>query len=987
MNFLLSEAEGRQAGPERRWRFPCPALAGIGTALALAVAVAMAAPVQAQETGIISGQVIQQGSMQPVAAAQVSVVGTGLGMVTAQNGTFRIVNVPAGTQTVRVQRIGFEQQDQEVTVQAGQTVEVNFTMVSAALGLDEIVVTGTAGAARRREVGNTISQLNMEQVREPPSNVDALLQGRVPGMTVMQSSGMAGSGGMIRLRGNVSVAMSNQPLIYVDGVRMRSDGFAKNVPPVGFAGRSGNDVASPLNNINPNDIERIEVIKGAAATTLYGTEAAAGVIQIFTRQGTDGAAIWTAQVDQGVAWMRPFGPDPADRPPSEPAETLAGGTSDFLFINPWLRNAHQQNYSLSVRGGGQNLQYFMSGSLTDNDGVLPLDNEDRKVVRGNFTFSPLEGLQVRWNTSFTQNSISNTPAGNNAHGLTLNAFRRDANYRGEETREAIDPLLNQSITSDLDHLVTGVTITHTFSPNFTNRLTVGYDQAQQNNRNLRPFGFELAPGGILSDGRYRFATLTADYVGTYDFRIRPELRSSFSWGAQSVTVDEESTIAYGEDFPGPGVPVVDAAGQTLGFESRERVVNAGFFFQNLFDFRNKYFLTLGVRVDGNSAFGQDLGLEAYPKASASYVISDEDFWNPDWGQLKLRAAWGESGRAPGAFDAVRTYDPVGWGGQPAFFSQNVGNPNLGPERTAELEFGFDGSFFDDRLGLDFTWFKQETRDALFEVRQIPSLGFLGNQLENVGKMENTGVEVSANFAAIERANLGWDVGLSLSTLNSKVLSLGGAPEFNLGSFGWIVEGQPAPVIRSACITNPEELADPIIEADCIHGPNQPTHIIQGNTTVRLPRGLTLSARGEFQGGHYIYNGPAFNAISRSVRYPDCFEAYRIQETQGNDAVPAKWRPGCINVAEARADFYVNRSDFFKLRELTLQVPVPDQVIPQGSRATLTLSGRNLWRWTHSDWVTLEPEMAGNTGFDTQVRALTEHIPPPASFLASLRVTF
>ncbi len=985
MNFLSSAAERRGAGPERRWRLPGSIFTGIGAAAALALAAAM--PAQAQDTGIIIGQVVQQGNMQPLAAAQVSIVGTGLGMVTAQNGSFRIVNVPAGTHTVRVQRIGFEQRDQEVTVQAGATVEVEFSLPSVALGLDEIVVTGTAGAARRREVGNTITQLTADDIREPPQSVDALLQGRVPGMSVMQSSGMAGSGAMIRLRGNVSVAMSNQPIIYVDGVRMRSDGFARNYPPVGFAGRSGNDVASPLNNINPNDIERIEVIKGAAATTLYGTEAAAGVIQIFTRQGSDGAAVWTAQVDQGVAWMQPFGPDPADRPPSEPAETQAGGTSDFLFINPWLRNAHQQSYSLSVRGGGQNLQYFMSGSLTDNDGVLPLDNEDRTVVRGNFTFAPMQGLQLQWNTSFTRNEISNTPAGNNAHGLTLNAFRRDANYRGEETREAIDPLLNQSITTSLNHLVTGFTATHTFSPRFTNRLTVGYDLAEQNNRNLRPFGFDLAPDGILSDGRYRFATLTADYVGTFDFRISDELRSSFSWGGQSVTSDEESTLAYGEDFPGPGVPVVSSAGTTLGFESRQRVVNAGFFVQNLFDIRDKYFLTVGVRVDGNSAFGEDLGLEVYPKASFSYVISDEDFWNPDWGQMKLRAAWGQSGRAPGAFDAVRTYDPVGWGGQPAFFPQNVGNPELGPERTTELEFGFDGSFFDNRLGLDFTWFRQETNDALFNVRQIPSMGFLSSQLENVGALENKGLEISANFAAVERADWGWDVGASLSTVNSEVLSLGGVPEFSLGGFGWVVEGQPVPVIRSDCITNPDELADAEIQSNCIHGPNQPTHIIQGNTSIRFPGGVTLSGRGEYQGGHFIYNGPAFNAISRSVRYPDCFEAYKIAETQGPEFVPAKWRPGCMNVSATRSDFYVNRGDFFKLRDVTLSIPVPDQLSPAGSRATLTLSARNAFKWVNSDWVTLEPEMAGNDGFDTAVRSLTEHIPPPASFLASLRVTF
>src|SRR5690606_30143513 len=168
---------------------------------------------------------------------------------------------------------------------AGQTAVTDFVLDEQALGLDEIVVTGTAGAARRREVGNTIAQINVSDVVAPPPNIDQLLQGRAPGLMVNQGNGSIGSGGQIRLRGAVSVSQSNQPIIYVDGVRVRSDPYARNISPTEGAGRGGNVTASPLNDINPNDIERIEILKGSAASTLYGTEASAGVIQIFTRRG------------------------------------------------------------------------------------------------------------------------------------------------------------------------------------------------------------------------------------------------------------------------------------------------------------------------------------------------------------------------------------------------------------------------------------------------------------------------------------------------------------------------------------------------------------------------------------------------------------------------------------------------------------------------------------------------------------------------------
>lgn len=975
------------------WRRGAPTLALAGL-LSLA-----AAGTAAAQTGTIAGAVVGQEDGRPLSAVQLHLVGTGLGTLSNVNGRYLIINVPVGTHTIVALRIGFGTQEIEITVGAGQTTVQNIQLTIEALGLDEIVVTGTAGASRRREIGNTIAQINLSEVNEPPLSVDALLQARVPGMTVMQSSAASGGGARIRLRGNVSVAMSNQPILYVDGIRVRSDAFHKNVPATGYPGRSGNDVASPLNDINPGDIERIEIIKGAAATTLYGTEAAAGVIQIFTKRGHRGQARWTASIEQGVAYTLPFG-FTGELPPSEPAALASGATPAFLYIDPWLRNAWQQKYSLSVAGGGERFLYFVSGSFEDDEGVMPKDTQTKYVVRGNFTFNPFEELQLQWNTSYTNNDISNTAAGNNAHGLTLNAFRREANYLGSELFEDIDPFTDQEITTQIDHIITGMTATHSPTANFTHRLTVGYDLASQENRNLRPFGFVRAPRGIINDSRSEFTTLTFDYVATYRLGLTDAIRSSLSWGGQSITSKTEQTVAYGQDFPGPGEPVVTSAGTTLGFEFRERVINAGFFVQNVFDINNKYFITGGLRIDGNSAFGENLGLQAYPKVSASWVASDEDFWKPGWGTLKVRGALGQSGRAPGAFDAVRTFDPVGFGGAPAFFPRNVGNADLGPERTTEWEVGFDGAFADNRLVLEFTYYNQKTSDALFFVSQIPSNGFGGSQLENVGTLKNTGIELVASAMLLRGQNWSWELGGSVYTNSSEVGLPEEVPNFQVGSNGWILDGEAVPTMRGDCVTNADALAEPIYEEDCIYGPNQPTHIIGGFTTVGLPGGLTLSARGEFQGGHFIYDGAAWNAVRRSVSWAGCFDAYRINETTGRDGVTALDRARCLDVGGPNHvdELFIYPAEFFKLRELTLNVPIPDRWLPAGEGATLTVSGHNVWRWVNDDFPVFEPEMGNNndnneisrdgaSSGDFLVTSIFEHVPPPATWTVALRWSF
>src|SRR5205809_6499792 len=293
-----------------RWR---PRLSGAVAAVVVASLFSLDAVSLAARTGTIEGKVTAVNSGEPIAGAEVAIPGLNLGARAGADGSFKLLNVPVGLRELRILAIGYKVVTLRLTVSADSASTVTVQLAPSLLQLDAVVVTGTAGQARVREIGNSIAQVNLSQVKDPPANMDQLLQARAPGLSVMQTSGMAGEGAQIRLRGAVSVSQSNQPIVYIDGIRVRSEGYRRNRPPFddsnSNAFRGANYQASPLNDINPADVDHIEVIKGSAASTLYGTEAAAGVIQIFTKHGGTGAPRWSFETGQGIAQLRPFGTD------------------------------------------------------------------------------------------------------------------------------------------------------------------------------------------------------------------------------------------------------------------------------------------------------------------------------------------------------------------------------------------------------------------------------------------------------------------------------------------------------------------------------------------------------------------------------------------------------------------------------------------------------------------------------------------------------
>lgn len=920
----------------------------------------------AQDTGAVVGEVVDRETGRPLAGAQVHVPGSAIGTVTDESGRYRIAAVSAGSTVLEAQLLGYRTEEARIVVPAGGTATHRFALQWEFLNLDAIVATGSASGAREREVAWSVGRIEPGEVAEPVTTVDQLLAARLPGVTVQQGSGLAGSGSQIRLRGNVSVALGNEPLVYVDGVRVRSEGYPKNRPHVGDGLSGPNDTASPLSDLNPADIERIEVIKGPAATTLYGAEAASGVIQIFTKRGAPGPPAWSAQVDQGVDRVLEFGTE----------------RSPYLGLDPWLNDSWRQQYNLSVSGGGA-LRYYVSAGFSGSSGLLPNDEENRFTLRANFDAEPAPRLAVRLSASHAVHGIRSTSAGIHPNSLIVNVLRGETNYIGDTTRQGIDRLLEYRIDTDIDHTLLALTATHATTSALTNRVALGYDRAASRFWQLRPVGYVLAPDGILSDEDWTSGILTAEYVGNLYLSLPRGMTSALSWGAQSITTDVRSEAGYAEGFSADREPSIEDGALSLHFDSHTRARTTGLFAEEILGLRDRYFATAGIRVDGSTAFGDELGLQVYPRVGASYVISEEPFWSPDWGRVKLRAVYGYAGRAPTVIDALRTWNEVDFDGEPALVPGVVGDPDLEPERTAELELGADASFLSGRLIAELSWYDQQTNNALFPVTQIPSSGFLGTQLDNVGTLRNEGIELSLRGLLLARSSLGLEAGFYLYTNHSELEDLGEAPALSVDDGAWILEGQPAPVLLGAVVHNADEIAEPDLELDHVFGPNLPTRTLGFHTALRLPRGFEIFARGEYQGGHYLYDNIG-NHLARRDRYAPCAGAYETLAAGQPQALTAWERVWCIADNVPRGQGPVYPADHFRFRELTLTRDFGPALFG-GWRSTLSISLRNFYTWKNDDFLVFDPEMSGREGMHAKARMVDAGIPSPASLVVSLRL--
>ena len=968
----------------------------------LALSIAATTPLAAQATGTIVGRVIDGDNGQPVAAAQVTIAGTQLGRSTGDDGRFTLANVRSGALTITVRRIGYQLQSRPITLAGSATVTVDFTLVKSSVSLVGVVVTAT-GEERKKEVGNavtTVSSTDFE--RGAVANTQQILQGRSTGVTIQANGGGPGAGGNIRLRGVNSITQGNRPLIYIDGIRM----FNGNSP----SGVSSRQSVSPLNDIAASDIDRIEVVKGPAATTLYGTEASGGVIQIFTKRGREGPAVWTLEASAGVNSMGNFGPrsDPTRMfvrecrgPNVVDANGVAFEDATCPASGSWLQNGFLGRYSLGVRGSGSGINYAISGNLDNEFGVLRVGHNKTGGLRANFGFAPSKTVTLAFNTSWQRRNTAMISDGNSADGFLLNVSRGPgSNFKGTgcSTTTIVcvvnDTLFSKSNTIGGDHFITGGTATWNPTASITNRLSIGIDYNNNDIRTINPFGFPRTPTGQYFQTLWNRQLMTVDLASTWKQTYSKNFAGTSSIGGQLFDSRLNSTDLQGDNFAGPGLPtLISASLRQITDVNQQRVINAGVFAQQMIGWRDRLFVTAGARIDGNSAFGTGFGLQTYPKLSMSYVLSDESFWPSNLIEtFKFRAAVGEAGKAPGAFDATRTWNPIAAeGGLSGFTPGQLGNPNLGPERTRESEVGFDAGFWGGRIGAVFTYFSARTNDAIINVAYPPSQGFATNQPENVGTIKNNGFEaqLTASFDPTSWSRL--ETRLQYTKVKGEAVDLGGRVlTIDALSRSYVKEGLPLPSYVGLKVRNPNELGAAVVDTNQLLGATFPTQIINPSVTLTLFKNLSIEAIGEFQRGGHLLNAIGFQNSGLGIWQP-CFAAQKaLRAAAAGDAstlanVNAKDRMRCSIVAAQRDySYWVESADFFKLRSLSASYDVPKRFTPGARNLTVSVVGRNLFvntKYTGSD-----PEVADQRT-STFSRRDYYVFPTYRTFLFSVRTSF
>jgi TonB-dependent starch-binding outer membrane protein SusC len=782
-------------------------------------------PLAAQTTGTVQGTVREAMTQRTLSSVQVHIPSMNRGVLSNADGRYQLINLPAGTHVIRFQRIGYATVTQTVTVAAGEPVRLDVEMTASAVALDEVVVSGTGGqAVERRKLGNTIASINVGQLDNAPIiSFSEILQGREPGVAALPSGGMTGEGTRIRIRGTSSLSQSNEPLVYVDGIRVDNKGG------IGIW-TGGGGMPSRLDDIDPASIDRIEILKGAAAATLYGSEASGGVIQIFTRRGSIGEPRWELQMEQGrttypdvfksnAGFAKPLGGRTAEQEAARLSQ-LYGTTIrpyevfEQRFVNDLLGAGTASTLSGSVTGGSEGITYYVSGRYQHEDGPIQSPFPDRsndvsRRAQGTATLSivPIDNVTIRVGTLYTEGRLNMMHNNNNIFApMTLAMFGKPelagcpvgvsnlaacgterVNMRGNSAFATVLEGFNKGFRQDLQRFTGSIGTTYTPTRELSWELVFGVDAVNQMDNMFYPFGWNVEGfatqdvEGTRTIYNRAYRQLSADNRVSWNTDLTPSISSAFSLGAQFFLNRADEAWATGTNFPGPGFEVVGAGAVQTNVEQWMSEISAGVSAQQQFGYNDYVFLTLGARYDRHSAFGEAVGGQIYPKASVSYVVSDMPAWNNALlSTLRLRTAIGTSGKQPGAFDQFTSFAAIRSGVGAGIAPDNLGSPDLRPEVTTEWEAGAELGLFNDRVALDLTYWNRSVDDVLV-ARQFPvSGGFRLTQLDNVGTLSAQGAEVGLRGTLLNTPSLSINAFANTAYLWERVTSLGGAPPLRVG---------------------------------------------------------------------------------------------------------------------------------------------------------------------------------------------------------------
>lgn len=896
-----------------------------------------------QKRYVISGKIIDARTKEPIPGALVKVENTDAATSANAEGNYSLsVSRSPGAHQLVFSFIGYRTSSRSIQLGSAESVVVNAELSENVVGLNEVIVTGTSAGTTRKQLGSYVSTVNAEQLNKGATgNVLAALQGKTAGAQIIQNSGDPAGGMSVRLRGISSIISSSEPLYIIDGViannsTTRVTNTSSNYDGSDFVGNIGQN---RLVDVNPADIERVEVLNGAAAAAIYGSRANAGVVQIFTKRGRSGAPVVSFSSNLTLGELRKkidvnqapvkFGGsvDTQTQDILTPSLTTTSPVTRYDYQDYIFRSATGTDNNVSVSGGNEGTKYFTSASYFSNQGIINNTDFRRFSFRANLDQKVAKWASLTAGLNYSNSAANEKPDGNSffspMNSVTIignfhDIFARDAlgNLKAVGERGRVNPV---SVIEDIkqrqetNRILANAGLKLFPIKNLIVDYTVGVDNSSQNgNTFIPPFAYNVSPafyggGATLDPSQNGYASkannssfqINNEINATYEAKISDALSSTSQLGYSLQYEKSSYTLLQGRGLA-PFVETVNSASTPiLGVDGRGELSISGAYLQQNFKFQDYIFVTGAVRMDGSSVFGKDQRNQVYLKGSASYVVSSAPYWNSvgasDWlDLLKFRVAYGESGNLTGigAFDRFNSYSTQPFVGKTSFFSKSrLADEDIKPERQKELEFGTDMSFFKNRVGLQLNYYIKKVNDLLLNRQIAPTQGF-STLLANFGSLENKGFEIVLNGTPWKNRDFSWDATLIYNHNRNKAINIGSRPGFfstNAGAPVAILNGEPIGVFygtffaRDASGNLLKNAAGiPLLERG-IQDPSDPLKYTPQRDAAGLPTGTPLRK--------VIGNpNPDYTAsLVNELRYKKLSFRLQLDAVQGVDVFNADWR--------------------------------------------------------------------------------------------------
>ena len=940
---------------------------------------------------IIRGIVSDSATQAPVVGAQIIALGTTRGALTDTTGAY-VLRVPAGTISMRVQRLGYAPTQRTVTATLTGEATADFKMHGVVATLSEVQVIGY-GVQDRSQVTGAVSTIQGSEIQDQPvAGIDAALQGRVPGVQVTQNSGEPGNGITVRIRGAASLTASNQPLYVVDGVPVQNDGLSQLSP-------SGGQGPTSVTGLDPNEIESITVLKDAASAAIYGSRGSNGVVMITTKRGTPGKAHFSIDASTGFQNAeRKLKLMNTEQYVTYMNEGATNDDEDLPYPNPlsdyantdWqstvFRTAPVSNLHLGLGGGSDQLRYLVDGSFFTQTGIVIGSKYSRANGRVNVDYDPTPKFGIKTSLALSRENQARIPGDNSLTGIVTNAIGNPSIYPvrnsdgsffspDDELPDGNSMYLPNSVAiaqlnrlpTVTDHVLGNIEGNYHITSKFTLTGRAGADvvhvHEDQWESPLVGGTYAEGAGGVAKSAFNDENRYTLEGFGTY--QMGSEAGSSLTVvGGGSVEYNNgNANFIRGEGFSSPQLQYVGSATSIVSFSG---VPNAdhnleSFFARANYSYKDRYLLQGSLRADGDSRFGPNNRWGYFPAVAAGWVLSDEPFmgdFKDKFGSLKLRGSFGETGNnSIPSFEYLSTYFSSPYGTLPGISPLAIGNPNIKWESTREWDGGLDWSPFNGRISIIADYYHKLTTDLIVDR---PILGVSGytDYFDNIGEAVNRGFEFglnTQNFRPKNSSGFAWSTDFNISFNHNEVTKLYNnqpVPGTNFREISRVAVGQPLGefYVRHFKGVDPET-------GDAIYAGGTDSLINAGSPQPKFWGGLgnTVSYKGlelrgflEFSQGAKVFNLVRIFADDGGYHYDNKY-TYALNRWQQPGDITNEPRASFDGTSGGNevSDRFIEDGSYLRIQEITLSWKLPPHLLAGRGldNAKLYVSGHNLHNFT------------------------------------------